>query len=134
MTYYFDSSAIAKLFLPEQESQAFRDFFEGTNEPRMRFSSRLAETELLRLAHRYDPDVVSKVQETLKSISLASVDGFTFKQAGSILPGTSLRTLDAIHLATATRFPDLEAIVTYDSRMIQSAESLGIKTLSPGSE
>ena len=43
-----------------------------------------------------------------------------------------LRTLDAIHLATAMAVgDDLEAIVTYDERMVATASLLGLPTLAP---
>ena len=43
-----------------------------------------------------------------------------------------LRTLDAIHLATALAIgDDLEAIVTYDERMIEAARLMGLSTTTP---
>ena len=43
-----------------------------------------------------------------------------------------LRTLDAIHIATALAMgDDLLAIVTYDERMIEAARLLGLATESP---
>ena len=43
-----------------------------------------------------------------------------------------LRTLDAIHIATALALgDDLEAIVSYDERMVESARLLGLVTASP---
>jgi uncharacterized protein len=43
-----------------------------------------------------------------------------------------LRSLDAIHLATAASVrADLGALITYDSRMISEAEVLGLPVLSP---
>jgi predicted nucleic acid-binding protein len=43
-----------------------------------------------------------------------------------------LRTLDAIHLATAQRFgSELGQLVTYDDRMITAAAQLGIRTAAP---
>jgi len=43
-----------------------------------------------------------------------------------------LRSLDALHLATAQNLgSDLSHIVTYDERMIEAALNVGIKTASP---
>jgi predicted nucleic acid-binding protein len=43
-----------------------------------------------------------------------------------------LRTLDAIHLATAMAVgDDLEAIVTYDERMVDAARLMGLSTATP---
>ena len=51
-------------------------------------------------------------------------------------PGTLepqvLRTLDAIHMASALAVgDDLDAIVTYDERMIDGARRIGLTTASP---
>ena len=54
-----------------------------------------------------------------------------FRSAGVLEPAI-LRTLDAIHLATALAVgDDLGAIVTYDKRMAAAAGSLGLRTVSP---
>ncbi len=51
--------------------------------------------------------------------------------AGDIGP-SSIRSLDAIHLATALRLATaLDAIVTYDRRMIEGAVLLGLPVASP---
>ncbi len=43
-----------------------------------------------------------------------------------------LRTLDAIHIATALAVgDDLESIVTYDERMIDAARLIGLPTATP---
>ena len=63
---------------------------------------------------------------------LGLVDGDSVLDvAGSLDPGV-LRTLDAIHLATAMALgDDLDAIVTYDGRMVASARLLGLPLASP---
>jgi len=51
--------------------------------------------------------------------------------AGS-LPPSELRTLDAIHLATAQELGgNLARIVTYDERMATAAENLGLSVTTP---
>lgn len=43
-----------------------------------------------------------------------------------------LRTLDAIHLATALRLgSDLDAVVTYDNRLAEAARTLGLPVAAP---
>jgi predicted nucleic acid-binding protein len=50
----------------------------------------------------------------------------------SVLSTKSLRTLDAIHLASALAVDtDIEAVVTYDGRQVEAAESAGLVCLSP---
>lgn len=63
---------------------------------------------------------------------LISIDELLFARADTIEP-RSLRSLDAIHLATAHRFaPELEAFVTYDARLADAATSLGLRVVMPG--
>jgi predicted nucleic acid-binding protein len=51
--------------------------------------------------------------------------------AGALQP-PEIRSLDAIHLATAQQLGrDLGHVITYDDRMIDAARKLGIKTTSP---
>ena len=53
------------------------------------------------------------------------------ERAGIILPAT-LRTLDAIHLATAlAAVPGIDAFVTYDDRLAAAARDLGLPVVSP---
>jgi len=47
-------------------------------------------------------------------------------------PDRGLRSLDAIHLATARILaPDLNAIVSYDDRLAKAAADAGLPTASP---
>jgi uncharacterized protein len=51
--------------------------------------------------------------------------------AGLLLPA-GLRTLDAIHLATARQLGDeVRALVTYDGRMAEAARQLDYRIVSP---
>ncbi len=51
--------------------------------------------------------------------------------AGTVEP-PSRRTLDAIHLASAAVLADdLDALVTYDRRLAEAANALGLPTASP---
>ncbi len=51
--------------------------------------------------------------------------------AGSMLPA-NIRSLDAIHLATAQQLgADLARIVTYDDRMVRAAQTLGLAVAAP---
>ena len=47
-------------------------------------------------------------------------------------PDRGLRSLDAIHLATARIFGDeLDARVSYDDRLLRAADEAGLPTISP---
>jgi len=67
----------------------------------------------------------------LERVDLVRVNDRILNLAGSLLP-VELRSLDAIHLATARRLgADLSEIITYDERMAAAARSMGLKTATP---
>ncbi len=56
-------------------------------------------------------------------------------QAGGLLPGMRLRTMDAIHLASALSVgSELTALLTYDARQAVAAHDLGIGVVAPGQD
>ena len=53
-------------------------------------------------------------------------------ERAAMLEPDLLRSLDALHLAAALEIGDeLEAMVTYDLRLAQGAEALGISVVAP---
>jgi uncharacterized protein len=127
---YLDSSAFVKLVVEETESAAVRTFL--ANRDARRVSSALLRTESLRAARHLGPDVLAIVREGLRRVDLIGIDDRILDAAGTLEPQV-LRTLDAIHLATAMAVgDDLEVIVTYDERMVDAARLLGLSTATPG--
>ncbi|MEP7379409.1 MAG: type II toxin-antitoxin system VapC family toxin [Chloroflexota bacterium] len=125
---YLDASAAAKLLLDEPESPALRTYLGRRSS---QASSALLRAELMRAARRSDIERVGEATAILARINLREVDDEVLVRAGEIAPH-SLRTLDAIHIATATLLgPDLEAVVTYDRRMIEAARMYGLPVASP---
>ncbi len=125
---YLDASAAAKLLLNEFESSALRAYL---GKGFLQASSALLRTELMRAARRRDVERVGDARAILARINLRELDDEVLVRAGEIAPH-SLRTLDAIHIATATLLgPDLEALVTYDRRMIEAARLYGLPVASP---
>ena len=60
------------------------------------------------------------------------MDDGILRGAGALAPA-SLRSLDAIHLATAISLgEDLTAVVAYDDRLIAAARRNGLSVRSPG--
>ena len=83
--------------------------------------------ELAQVASRFAAPVATRrIAERLTQISLTPEIATL---AGQIQP---LRTLDAIHVASAAALTDLTALVTYDDRMVTAAASLGLPVISPG--
>lgn len=126
---YLDSSAFVKVVIHEPETVALRGLLAGTGTGRV--SSALLRTEAMRAVRHLGPAAMSNVREGLRRVALVGIDDRILDAAGLLEPGV-LRTLDAIHLATALAIgDDLEAIVTYDERMTAAAELLGFPVLSP---
>lgn len=94
------------------------------------WSSQLLQTEAIRAAGRLGIDP-ALVEDALETISLVLPSVATFYSAGRILPET-LRSLDAMHLATAVELGDsLEGIVAYDDRLIEAAQLASIRVVTP---
>jgi hypothetical protein len=65
------------------------------------------------------------------NLSLIHLDEEIVARAEALSPA-ELRTLDAIHIASAQSLGDqLGALITYDWRMIAAARAVGIAPLSP---
>lgn len=67
----------------------------------------------------------------LGGLGLIALDDKVVAAAGGVRPA-SVRTLDAIHVATALTIPGLEALVTYDDRLGEAARAAGINVIHPG--
>lgn len=127
---YLDSSAFVKLAVEEPETAILRAFVAGRGASR-RVSSALLRTESLRAVRHLGAEALATVREGLRRVDLVGIDDRILDAAGTLEPRV-LRTLDAIHLATAMAVgDDLEAIVTYDDRMVEAATLLGLATVTP---
>jgi predicted nucleic acid-binding protein len=128
--YYLDTSALVKLVVVEPETRALRHFLSGV-EPNALITSALARAELLRAARRRDELTLRTARELLDAIAAVTINESLLEHAGSLEPLT-LRTLDAIHLATALELgADLSALVAYDARLLAAAAAAAVPTLSP---
>lgn len=129
MTVYIETSAAAKLLVDEPESDALSahlDELAADHVPLV--SSILLETELRRLAVRHDLNQAF-VSDVLRRLDLLEPDRAIFVEAG-LLPGTRLRTLDALHIATALR-AQAETMVVYDIRQSDAARAVGLQVVAP---
>jgi len=129
MAHYLDTSALAKLVVAEPETAALRAWLSEVD--RDLVACDLARTELLRAVRRVAPDRVLQARAVLDSITLIDLSASLFEQAGRLDP-TTLRSLDAIHLAAALDLgDDLDGLVTYDDRLAEAARSNGIAAVAP---
>jgi predicted nucleic acid-binding protein len=128
---YVDTSALLKLVKDDEaEGPALRAYLEAIAEPRLVSSSLLA-VEARRGMLRVRPDGVPKVDLLLAGVAKIGISDAVVENA-SRLPGPLLRSLDAIHLATALLIrDDVETVLTYDVRLREAAEAHGLPTAAP---
>jgi uncharacterized protein len=125
---YLDSSAIVKLAVAEPESAALRRYLRRR---RPLVSSALARAEVARALLPLGEQAARRGQEVLARLELIRVSDRILAAAGALLPA-ELRTLDAIHLATAQQLgSDLARLVTYDERLRAAAQGAGCPVSSP---
>jgi predicted nucleic acid-binding protein len=125
---YLDSSAVVRLVIAEAESAELRQFLRRR---RPLVSSVLARTEVLRCLLPFGEEALLRGRLVLRTLELLRVSDRIFEAAGTLLP-TDVRSLDAIHLATAQLLgDDLAQVVTYDKRMADAARLLGLRSSAP---
>ena len=123
---YFDSSAIVKLTRSEPESMALIDYLEEASIEAS--SSVVAEVEVLRNLRK----LRLESDEALAGFYLLAFDDEVRRDAARI-GRDSLRSLDAIHIATALAVGDRDLqFVTYDERQAEAARQSGLKVIQPG--
>lgn len=125
---YLDSSAIVKLVVSEPETRALRELLRSWPE---RVSSVIARIEVERVARRLGGGTVRRARTVLSRMALVELGDLVVRSASAIQP-TELRTLDAIHLATALSLgEDLGAICAYDARLVDAAAATGAEVVAP---
>lgn len=126
---YLDSSAIVKLVASEPESASLTARIEEATT----VSSEIARVEVLRAIRRSGGkrEMLERGREVIRRVGLLRVDGRVLDLAAEVEPA-DLRTLDAIHLASALVLGEtLGAFVTYDRRLVAAAEQAGLGVQSP---
>jgi predicted nucleic acid-binding protein len=127
---YFDTSALVKLVFEEPESRALAQWLTIRGDvPKV--SSDLSTVELLRTCRRFDEGAVEGASLLLGGMDFLPIDRAIVERAASIVP-TELRSLDAIHLASALSVKTgLTAFVAYDARLTAAAADAGLDVASP---
>jgi len=100
----------------------------------IRITSVLSRVEVLRAARRVaktEEAVIARASAVLASVAIAALTDAIADRA-SVLEPLTLRSLDAVHLATAVLAGPLEAFVVYDDRLAEAARSAGIPVAQPG--
>jgi len=127
---YLDASALVKIATVEAETGALRAELDAYAD---RFTSRITTIEVPRALARKDATVeVQNLAGWTDRLSILELDAAIGETAARLDPPT-LRSLDAIHLASALAIADeLDAFITYDSRLAGAARAHGLKVIAPG--
>jgi predicted nucleic acid-binding protein len=128
---YLDSSALVKLVVREAESDALRVWV--AMHPAT-ITSALAIAEVRRAVGRLSPQrgLSDRARLVLDGVALLAVDQDVLERAARLAP-KELRTLDAIHIASALSLgADLLAFVTYDDRQRDAARKARLSVVQPG--
>ncbi len=134
MRVYLDSSALVKRGIDEDSSEDLEAAL-LTFDPQSCYASSLAWVEVSRtlrsrLEHADPALVVDLIELSLSAIHEVSFSPHVVSYARRI-GSPWLRSLDAIHIASAT-VVDAELFVAYDRRLLGVASEMGFRTLSPG--
>ncbi|MDQ3325843.1 MAG: type II toxin-antitoxin system VapC family toxin [Actinomycetota bacterium] len=128
---YVDTSALVKLVVVEAETQPLRQWI-GRLDGSVAFATSIAtRIELTRATRRHSADAASSAETVLAGTNLVLMSPDLVLDA-ALLDPPGLRTLDAIHLATARRIgSSLSAFVAYDARLLDAASAAGLPVASP---
>ena len=126
---YVDSSAMAKLVIDEDETRALRAFFEASAEPLA--TSAVSRVEAGPAAAFRGAEAARQADIVLERFFIIVLSDQVVREAVTLKP-SALRTLDAIHVASAL-VPGLECagLVTYDLRMQAAARLAGLHVVAP---
>jgi predicted nucleic acid-binding protein len=117
---YVDTSALGRVLLKEPDRPAI-----------LHVSSQVLRVELLRLGLRHN--LVGDAAQLISGVALIPLDAAALTDAETIEPA-SVATLDAIHLATATRLiqrGQISVVMTYDKQLIAGCAHHSIPVVSP---
>jgi predicted nucleic acid-binding protein len=130
VTIYFDTSALAKLVRVEPETTALRTWLgERPREPWV--TNIIGVVEVQRFAARVSQPALTAAMKLVARVGQLDLSPVALARAATLAP-PEVRTLDALHIASALELSDLEAIVTYDLRMITASADYGLPVISPG--
>jgi predicted nucleic acid-binding protein len=116
----------------ERESAALENYL-GQVRTRLA-TSRVARIEVVRAVRLANPSLAlqAAAREQLQKMMLVPV-GEVIIEAACQLASATVRTLDAIHLASLELVDPAEAVI-YDRRLADAARALGYATVAPGAD
>ena len=125
--YYLDTSVAVHALRGTRAAEAWFDRVTAEEHSEL-VSSRLLQTEMTRVLRRDDQPVLWR-DAILRHVELLPMtDGVL---AGAEAIAAHVKTLDAIHLASALTFGTSTVVVSHDAGVVRAAESLGLATFDP---
>jgi predicted nucleic acid-binding protein len=126
---YLDSSVVLAALLVEDRSPGAELWQEDL------VSSRLLRYEVINRLHAYGmaADMLASANDLLARIALVTLSPAVLERAEQPFP-IPVRTLDALHLATAVYLTQARArlrLATYDQRMTDAARRLDLNVFAP---
>ena len=122
MSWYVDSSAIVAVIFDEPQALALEDLLESAP-----VTSRLSKVEILRRVNKFDETLLPRAQKVISQFQLVEMAELILTRAESYPPQITVKTADAIHLATAeTLSPLIEGVITLDKQMAINARKLNL--------
>jgi predicted nucleic acid-binding protein len=126
LKFYLDSSFIIELVHGQPIATAIISQLDGNL-----FTSKLGRVETIRTIMKRDISWLDDALSTLKSVSLIALDDEVLKLVESYGREITLKTSDAIHLASAQiLLGDDGWLVTLDQQMAVNAKKLGLQVIS----
>ncbi|MBW8059052.1 MAG: type II toxin-antitoxin system VapC family toxin [Solirubrobacterales bacterium] len=125
---YLDASALVKRYVEEEGSELV---LSGMEDARAWSMCRIGYVETVRaVALAAGRNAVKGVEADWLSFDVIEVDRALTEHAAELTLSTELRSLDALHLASALVLPSEDlTIATWDARLHRAARDQGMKTL-----
>ncbi len=128
---YLDSSALMKMVRREDETVALGEWLARRTEQQV-VSSELARVEVLRAARRVGGPAMAEARAVVADLDLIPLD-HAVQDVACDIGGLALRTLEALHLASALLLgAQLTAFIAYDHRLADAARAAGLTVATPG--
>jgi uncharacterized protein len=128
---YLDASALVKLVVAEAETAALRAYLRRHRRDEL-VTSAVSRVEVVRAVMPAGPAAASAARRLAAGVAQLTLSRSILDSAAALQTATPLRTLDAIHLASAQRIgPSLRAVVTYDATMAATAQELALTAIAP---
>ena len=125
MIKYFDSSVLLSVIF----DPGIEENFVKTARQEF-FTSRLSQVEVLRTIMKVEPELMNRATGVLRKVQFIEITDQVIDDASAYPQDISLKSSDAIHMATAELLLDVDdVLVTFDKQMALNAQRLGIKVL-----